>query len=92
MCLVSCSGDEHRAVTIAEEAEIVAQIAPTLSDKGAHQKEKRALGLVEVGYHTTHNVILVAWSYDDLGAGVEHFLVSLVHIAEQGREGIHCGE
>lgn len=91
------SRHEQRAVAVAEEAEVVGEgvvidIMPFVADKGAHQEEQGALRLVEVGYHAADDVILVAGGNDNLCAGVQHLLAPLVHIAEQGFEGLRRGE
>ena len=81
------SGNEHRAVAVAEEAEVVGEgvvidVVPSVADEGADEQQQCALRLVEVGYHATYDVILVARGNDDLCAGVEHLLASLVHVSE----------
>lgn len=78
---------EQGAVAVAEEAEVVGEgvvvdLVPVVADECADQQEQGALRLVEVGYHAAHDVVLVARGNDDLRAGVQHLLASLVHVVE----------
>ena len=80
-------GNEHRAVAVAEEAEVVAQsvvidVVPALSNKGTDQQKQGALRLVEVCNHAAYNVVFVARCNDNLCAGVQYLLIALVHIVE----------
>ena len=61
---------------------VVIDVVPGFTDKGADQKKQCALRLVEVRYHAADNVVFVARGNDNLRAGVQHFLTSLVHVAK----------
>ena len=61
-------------IAVTKEPEVVSKGViidglPVSVYKGGDEQEQGALGLVEVGYHHFHYVVLVTRSYDDLGAG-----------------------
>jgi len=65
---------------------VLIDLAPVVADECTDQKEKGALGHVEIGDDTLYIMITVTGSYDDLGAGVEYVGVVAVHPREDGTE------
>ena len=62
---------------------VVVDLMPVAFDKGAHEEKQRGLGLVEVGDQHLHNLVVIAWSDDNLGAGVEDVEVVGVHPGQE---------
>ena len=82
--MITLSGDEQGGVAIAEETEVVSQgvvvdLVPVATHEGTHEEQERGLWLVEVGDEHTDDLIVVARTDDDLGAGVEDFETSGIH-------------
>ena len=50
---------------------IVIDLAPIVADESADQEEEGALRHVEIGDDALYKMIMVAWGYDECGAGVE---------------------
>ena len=76
--MITLSRYEQGRVAIAEEAEVVRQsviidLTPVATHEGTHEEQKRGLWLVEVGDEHTDDLVVVARTDDDLGAGVEDF-------------------
>ena len=52
---------------------------PVAFYKGAYQQQQRGLRLMEVRDKHLHDMIVVAWGDDDLGAAVEHGKTMGIH-------------
>ena len=63
---------------------IVIDLAPIVADESADQEEEGALRHVEIGDDALYKMIMVAWGYDDLCAGVEDVGAVEVHPGENG--------
>ena len=50
---------------------IVVDLSPVAMYEGADEKKKRALRLMEIRHQSLDNLILVAWSDDNLRATVQ---------------------
>ena len=93
---------QQRAVAIAQEAEIVCQsiiinLVPITMYECTYEKQQGALRLMEIGYQHLHNIILITWSYDYLGTGMQSAQPVLVKIRQyvlyclEGRNGLGYG-
>ena len=60
--------------------------------EGTHQKQERALWLMEIGYQHLHYLIGVARSDDDLRAGVKGFQSVAVEVIDNRLDGLHRGD
>ena len=64
--------NEQGGIAIAQESEVVSQgivihlVPITTLQEGAHQEEQRALRLMEIGNQHLHNLVDIAWGYDNL--------------------------
>ena len=67
---------------------IVIDFLPIALQEGGHQQQKGGLGLVEVRDHATHDMVFIPRGNDDLGGGMENIQLMLVHIGEEGLEGV----
>ena len=79
--------NEQRGVPVAEEAEgvregIVVDGSPVAVDEGGDKEQEGRLRLVEVGDHAADDVVMVAWSDDDLCAGVQCLKVVAIEVVE----------
>ena len=67
---------EQGGVAVAEEPVaaiegVAINAAPVFADEGTHEEEQRAVGLVEVRYHTAHKAEAEARANDDARIGGE---------------------
>ena len=62
---------------------VVVDLMPVAFDKGTHEEEQSGLGLVEVGDQHLHNLVVIAWGDDNLGAGMKHVEVVGVHPGQE---------
>ena len=81
------SGNKEGGISVTQEPKIIVKsvavdLFPISVYKGRYQQEQGALGLVEIGYHHLHDVVLVARSYDDLGACLEHIKMMTVQVIQ----------
>ena len=77
-------GYQQRRVAVAEETEVVREgvvvdLMPVALYKGTHKEQERGLRLVEIGDEHLHNLVVVAWGNDNLGAAVEDVQLVGVH-------------
>ena len=80
-------------IAVTQEPEVVSEGViidglPVTVYECRHKQKQCALGLVEVGYHHFHYVILVTRSNDDLGTGFEHVKIMSVQIIQYILEGL----
>lgn len=74
--MVNSLGHQQRTIAVAQESEVMAEgivvyFAPVAFDEGRHEQQQCALGLVEVGDDTLHDVERIARCYHDLRIGVQ---------------------
>ena len=62
---------------------IVVDLSPIPLHESGDEQQQGTLGLVEVGHHAFHDVVLVAWGDDDLRGTVQHLHVMPLHEALQ---------
>lgn len=78
------SGQEETAVAVAEEAELMVEsvavaVFPGIAYQGRHEQQECALGLVEICYQTTDNMVFIARGYHQLGVAVKVVKTVVVH-------------
>ena len=91
------SGQEEAAVAVAEEAELMVEsvavaVFPGIAYQGRHEQQECALGLVEICYQTTDNMVFIARGYHQLGVAVKVVKVIVVHPLEHIAVGLLCAD
>ena len=67
---------------------VAVALVPSVANEGGDQKQQCAFGLVEVGYQSVDNSILVAGGYHELGGTVETVSVVILHPLEDVAVGV----
>lgn len=68
---------------------IIVNLLPIALEESTHQKQERALRLMEIGNQHLHNLILIARSNDNLRAGMESLQAVSVKIIDDCLDSLH---
>ena len=58
---------------------VVVYLMPIAFYKGTHKQKKRRLRLMEIGNQHLYNLILIAWSNDNLGTRMKYIKTMSIH-------------
>ena len=68
---------------------IIVNLLPIALEESTHQEQERTLRLMEIGDQHLHNLILIAWSNDNLRAGMESLQAVAVQIIDDCLDSLH---
>ena len=71
---------------------IVINLAPIALNKGRHEQQQCALGLMEIGHDALHDVECIAWCYHYLSVGVQRQQVVTIKVVKYLLQCLECGE